>query len=87
VFWTIQYLKRLDYIGHATEWDDVVVHGDLRKPEFIAYYVKDNVVRAAVGMDRDQDTAALIELMTLRRTWSPEELGDSPAAVLAAADF
>ena len=22
VFWTIQYLKRLDYIGHAADWDD-----------------------------------------------------------------
>ena len=40
VFWTIQYLKRLDYIGHAADWDDVVVHGDLMKPEFLAYYVR-----------------------------------------------
>ncbi len=79
VFWTIQYLKRLDYVGHATEWDDVVVHGDLRKPEFLAYYVKDNEVIAAVGVDRDQDTAALIELFQARRGWTPEALGANPS--------
>ena len=82
VFWTIQYLKRLDYVGHAKEWDDVVVHGDLLKPEFIAYYVKDGHVVAAVGLDRDKDTAALIELFTQRRDWTPEALGSSPASLL-----
>jgi apoptosis-inducing factor 3 len=84
VFWTIQYLKRLDYIGHAADWDDIVVHGDLNKPEFLAYYVKNGVVAAAAGLDRDRDTAALIELLTLRRNWTPSELGDSPVRVLAA---
>ncbi len=82
VFWTIQYMKRLDYIGHATEWDEVVIHGDLEKPEFLAYYVREGVVAAAVGLDRDTETAALVELMTNRRDWRPEELGDRPSALL-----
>ncbi len=82
VFWTIQYLKRLDYVGHAKEWDDVVVHGDLLKPEFIAYYVKEGHVVAAVGLDRDRDTAALIALFTRQRDWTPEALGSNPAALL-----
>jgi NADPH-dependent 2,4-dienoyl-CoA reductase/sulfur reductase-like enzyme/nitrite reductase/ring-hydroxylating ferredoxin subunit len=83
VFWTIQYLKRLDYIGHAESWDTVVVHGDLEAPRFVAYYVRDGAVAAAAGLDRDQDTAALIELFTLRRRWTAAELGDAPAKVLA----
>ena len=82
VFWTIQYLKRLDYVGHASEWDEIVLHGDPGKPEFIAYYVKDGHVAAAAGMDRDRDMAALIELFTLRRQWRAADLGASPAAVL-----
>jgi len=77
VFWTIQYLKRLDYIGHAENWDDIVVHGDVEKPEFIAYYVKDGRVVTAVGLDRDQDTAALIELFTIRRTGRQRRSGPS----------
>nr|WP_294505741.1 FAD-dependent oxidoreductase [uncultured Rhodopila sp.] len=82
VFWTIQYLKRLDYIGHATDWDDIVVHGDLEKPELLAYYVKDGHVVAAVGLDRDKDTAALVELFEKQREWTPDALGPNPAAVL-----
>jgi NADPH-dependent 2,4-dienoyl-CoA reductase/sulfur reductase-like enzyme len=82
VFWTIQYMKRLDYIGHATEWDDIIVHGDLEKPEFLAYYVKDGHVIAAAGVDRDQDTAALIELFNQRRDWTPAALGAKPSELL-----
>jgi NADPH-dependent 2,4-dienoyl-CoA reductase/sulfur reductase-like enzyme/nitrite reductase/ring-hydroxylating ferredoxin subunit len=87
VFWTIQYLKRLDYIGHASSWDEVVVHGDLKAPKFLAYYVKDGKVAAAVGLDRDQDTAALVELFTQRREWTAAELGDRPASLLASGRF
>ena len=54
------------------------------KPEFLAYYVKNGVVVAAAGLDRDKDTAALIELLTVRRDWAPSELGDSPTTILAA---
>ena len=82
VFWTIQYMKRLDYIGHAATWDDIVVHGDLGKPEFIAYYVQDGHVAAAIGWDRDAETAALVALMTDRRDWTPEALGPSPSRLL-----
>ena len=84
VFWTIQYLKRLDYVGHATEWDEVVIHGDVGKPCFIAYYVRQNRVVAAVGMDRDQDMAALIVLLTQTRDWTPDMLGNEPRLLLDA---
>lgn len=84
-FWTIQYMKRLDYVGHAESWDSVVLHGDLGKPEFLAYYVKQGRVAAAAGLGRDGDTAALIELFARRRDWGADELGEHPAALLAAA--
>jgi len=83
VFWTIQYMKRLDYIGHATDWDDIIVHGDLEKPEFLAYYVRNGQVIAAAGLDRDQDTAALIELFQSRPDWTAEALGSTPSGLLA----
>ena len=83
VFWTIQYMKRVDYIGHAVDWDEVVIHGDLSKPEFLAYYVKDGRVAAAAGMGRDEHTAALGVLFDLRRDWTAAELGERPAALLA----
>jgi NADPH-dependent 2,4-dienoyl-CoA reductase/sulfur reductase-like enzyme/nitrite reductase/ring-hydroxylating ferredoxin subunit len=83
VFWTIQYMKCLNYIGHASDWDDIIVHGDLEKPEFLAYYVKAGRVVAAAGLDRDRDTAALIELFRQRRDWTPDALGATPSEHLA----
>ncbi len=87
VFWTIQYMKRLDYVGHASGKDELVVRGDLEKPEFIAYYLRDGKVAAAAGFDRDRDMAAIIALMERRHDWTVEALhpeGSSPAAVLEA---
>ena len=80
VFWTIQYMKQLTYIGHAAEGDDIVVHGDLDKREFLAYYVKNGRVVAAAGMDRDRDPSALIPLLQQRGDWSAEELGAEPSS-------
>ncbi len=82
VFWTIQYLKQLDYIGHTKTWDQLILHGDLEKPEFLAYYVKDGRVAAAAGFDRGDDTAALVALFGRRQDWTAEELGESPSKLL-----
>jgi NADPH-dependent 2,4-dienoyl-CoA reductase/sulfur reductase-like enzyme/nitrite reductase/ring-hydroxylating ferredoxin subunit len=74
VFWTIQYMKRLDYVGHATEWDHIAVDGELDPPDFLAFYVRDGRVAAVAGFDRDSDMAALILLMQGRTDWTPEGL-------------
>ena len=71
-FWTIHFLKRLDYVGHATDWDDIIVDGDLEKPEFIALYVKAGRVDAVIGWERDQDIARAICLFEERREWQAE---------------
>jgi apoptosis-inducing factor 3 len=85
VFWTIQYMKRLDYIGHATDWDGILIHGDLEKPNFLVYYTRNGRVIAAAGLDRDRDTAALIALFEQRDDWTAEELGDLPSRLTARA--
>ncbi|WP_284946336.1 FAD-dependent oxidoreductase [Acidisoma cladoniae] len=73
-FWTIHFLKRLDYVGHATEWDDILVDGSLEKPEFVALMVKGGRVVAALGWDRDADMARLLCLLEHRRDWAPHAL-------------
>ena len=73
-FWTIHFLKRLDYVGHATDWDDIIVDGDLEKPEFIALYVKAGHVDAVIGWDRDKDIARAICLFEERREWQADKL-------------
>lgn len=73
-FWTIHYRKRLDYVGHAASWDEVVVDGDLAKPEFTAFYVRGGTVAAVAGWGRDRQMAQAIGLMTDRRGWPVAEL-------------
>lgn len=82
VFWTIQYMKRLDYIGHASVWEDVVLHGDPLRQDFLAYYVGDGRVLAAAGMGRDRDTTALMALFGRRQDWTPGALGEHPACLV-----
>lgn len=88
MFWTIQYGQQLDYIGHASGKDDLVIRGDLDARDFIAYFLRDGKVSAAAGMGRDRDMAAVLALMERRRDWTVETLHPretSPVEVLAAA--
>ena len=73
-FWTIHFRKRLDYIGHAGTWDELVVAGDLDTPEFVAFYVAGGRVAAVAGWDRDPEMAKALGLMTERRDWTVAEL-------------
>jgi hypothetical protein len=86
-FWTIQFMQRLDYVGHGSGTDDLIIRGDTEAPEFVAYCRRDGRILAAAGWNRDQDMAALITLLAEKRDWTIDALhplGSSPAAVLAA---
>src|SRR5258706_1774647 len=65
-FWTYHYGKNFEYLGHAATWDDIVVEGDIDRHAFLALFVKDGKVVAAVACERDSATARLIGVM---RKW------------------
>jgi len=54
-FWSDQYEHTLQYVGHATSWDDFVVRGSLQEGKLVGFYLLAGVVRAAVGFDRGGD--------------------------------
>jgi 3-phenylpropionate/trans-cinnamate dioxygenase ferredoxin reductase component len=54
-FWSDQYEHKLEYVGHATTWDDFAVRGSLADRRFIGFYLQAGVVLAAVGFDRGGD--------------------------------
>jgi NADPH-dependent 2,4-dienoyl-CoA reductase/sulfur reductase-like enzyme/nitrite reductase/ring-hydroxylating ferredoxin subunit len=62
-FWSAQRIA-LYYVGHASSFDDIVYDGE---PEsggpFIAYYIRDGRVLAALGHERNAAMAALEELL------------------------
>ena len=66
-FWTDQYHNMIRYVGHAEEWDDLIVDGDLEEGEFVAFYAKDGRILAAAGLDRDREMDAIAELMRADR--------------------
>jgi apoptosis-inducing factor 3 len=74
VFWSMQFQFPIRYVGHATEWDELIIDGDLAQREFIAFYIKGNQVLAAASSKRDKETAAIAELMRLDQMPTPSEL-------------
>ncbi len=73
-FWSKQPGFNLRYVGHVEDFDDVIIDGDVDKPEFIAFYVKDGAIRAAVGAKRDTEMVAVNEAMRLGRVPSVEKV-------------
>jgi NADPH-dependent 2,4-dienoyl-CoA reductase/sulfur reductase-like enzyme/nitrite reductase/ring-hydroxylating ferredoxin subunit len=79
-FWTQQYGKSLRYAGHAERWDEIIYQGDVAKQDFLAFYVLDNRIVAAAGMNHDTEMMYITELLTQGRL-------PTPAGVRAGVDW
>jgi 3-phenylpropionate/trans-cinnamate dioxygenase ferredoxin reductase component len=47
----------LEYVGPATEWDELVWRGDSDSGEFAVFYLKDGKVAGALTVERSEDLA------------------------------
>jgi 3-phenylpropionate/trans-cinnamate dioxygenase ferredoxin reductase component len=57
-FFSHQFDLSLSYLGHAREWDELVVRGsrEVAEPKFVAWYLRGGVPRAALIVnDRDAE--------------------------------
>jgi 3-phenylpropionate/trans-cinnamate dioxygenase ferredoxin reductase subunit len=54
-FWSDQFEHSLEYVGHATHWDELVFRGSVEERRFVGFYLRDGVVTAAVGLNRGGD--------------------------------
>ena len=54
-FWSDQYDHKLEYVGHATKWDEFVVRGSQEEGKLIGFYLLEGLLQAAVGLDRGGD--------------------------------
>jgi 3-phenylpropionate/trans-cinnamate dioxygenase ferredoxin reductase subunit len=81
-FWSDQYEHSLEYVGHATTWDEFVVRGSLEEQRFVGFYLRDGLLQAAVSLDRggdpeqdlDGEMAACARLVAQRAEPPPGEL-------------
>jgi 3-phenylpropionate/trans-cinnamate dioxygenase ferredoxin reductase component len=86
-FWSDQYEHTIEYVGHATKWDEFVVRGSVEEGKLVGFYLVNGVVRAAVGLDRggdpeldrDSEMAASARLVAARARPAPGVLADEHA--------
>jgi len=86
-FWSDQYEHTLQYVGHATRWDDFAIRGNLAEGKFLGFYLVEGVIRAAIGFDRggdpeyeqDSEMAACARLVARRARPDPRMLADEHA--------
>jgi 3-phenylpropionate/trans-cinnamate dioxygenase ferredoxin reductase component len=53
--WSDQYEHKLEYVGHARDWDQFVLRGSLEERKLLGFYLKAGVLRAAAGWNRGGD--------------------------------
>ena len=77
-FWTGQFGVSLRYVGHAEDWDEVIIDGSLDDRTFWAAYVVGGEVRALAAAGRDQDAAAFHRLLARGAVPPPDAFRDGP---------
>jgi 3-phenylpropionate/trans-cinnamate dioxygenase ferredoxin reductase subunit len=83
-FWSDQYEHKLEYVGHATNWDRFVVRGNPQEHQLVGFYLREGRLHAAVGLDRggdpeldeDSEMAACARLVAQRARPTAAELAD-----------
>ena len=65
-FWSDQYDLNIQHTGHARTWDELVIRGSVDELDFCAFYLRDNRIRAAFGVERGTDVALAKELISGR---------------------
>jgi 3-phenylpropionate/trans-cinnamate dioxygenase ferredoxin reductase subunit len=83
-FWSDQYEHVIEYVGFASSWDRLVFRGRAQDRKFLGFYLKDGVMRAAVGVDRggdpedsrDSELKSAARLIRRRARIDPARLAD-----------
>jgi 3-phenylpropionate/trans-cinnamate dioxygenase ferredoxin reductase subunit len=85
-FWSDQYDANLQYAGHHTAWDELVVRGSISERSFLAFYVKDGLIDAAVAMNRGKELRRSTAIIKARRPVDAKQLADEEVDLKALAD-
>lgn len=75
-FWSDQFGRNLQYVGHASPGDRLVVRGDLEAESWTAFFLAGDRVSAAFALDAGDDIALARELIRMRAAVPEETLTD-----------
>ena len=54
-FWSDQYDDKIEYVGYARTWDQIVIRGSVASRQFLAFYLSGGIMKAAFGLNRGGD--------------------------------
>jgi 3-phenylpropionate/trans-cinnamate dioxygenase ferredoxin reductase subunit len=75
-FWSDQYDYNLQYAGFHMGWDELVIRGSLEQRKFVAFYLQDSHIAAAVAINRGKDLRRSMPLIKARIELDPGKLRD-----------
>jgi 3-phenylpropionate/trans-cinnamate dioxygenase ferredoxin reductase subunit len=75
-FWSDQYDYNLQYAGFHMGWDELVIRGSLEQRKFVAFYLQDSRIAAAVAINRGKDLRRSMPLIKARIELDPGKLRD-----------
>jgi 3-phenylpropionate/trans-cinnamate dioxygenase ferredoxin reductase subunit len=75
-FWSDQYDLSLQYVGHASGQDQVILRGTVEEGSWSAFYLRDGALKAALGVNRFRDVSAARQLIARDVPVTPEQLRD-----------
>src|SRR5262245_54643917 len=55
-FWSQHYDVQINYVGHAEQWDDIVIEGDIEAMDCLVSYKRGGRVLAVASIHRDVDS-------------------------------
>jgi 3-phenylpropionate/trans-cinnamate dioxygenase ferredoxin reductase subunit len=77
-FYSDQYDLGMEYNGYATDWDRVVLRGDLAGREFLAFWLQGGQVLAGMNANIWDQGEAIKALVRGAATVEPDRLADPP---------
>ena len=75
-FWSDQYDWNLQYAGFHTTWEQLVVRGEPERDSFLACYLNNGRIDAAIAVNRGRDLRRVIPLIKGRHPIDPHLLAD-----------
>ena len=83
-FWSDQFGSNLQYVGHASPTDRLVVRGDLEDDHWTAFFLDGDRVSATFALDSGDDIALARELISMRVAVPEATLADPEADLFEA---
>jgi 3-phenylpropionate/trans-cinnamate dioxygenase ferredoxin reductase subunit len=76
MIWSDQYDANIQYAGHHTSYDELIVRGEIEVGSYAAFYLNAGVIDAVVGLNNAKDVRRAMPLITALRPVDRDRLRD-----------